>query len=95
MTAPKTKGKWIIYRHEKSMDLSVETAFALKETAKGGLSKKDKLNILKNLNRSGLFLQRNQLLKLDSANHKINQLEAYMFGYQTKISQKKVQRHFL
>ena len=91
MTAPKTKEKWILYRHERSMMvLTINTALTLKQAVKGGLSKTAKNNILKNLNQSGLFSQRNQELKLDSATHKINHLIAYMFGYQTLLSGKKM-----
>ena len=91
MTAPKTKEKWVLYRHERNMmTLTIGTALTLKKTVKGGLSKKAKNNILKNLNQSGLFSQRNQELKLDSATHKINHLIAYMFGYETLVSGKKI-----
>jgi type II restriction enzyme len=91
MTAPKTKEKWVLYRHERDMmTLTIGTALTLKKTAKGGLSKKAKTNILKNLDQSGLFSQRNQELKLDSATHKINHLIAYMFGYETLVSGKKI-----
>ena len=91
MTAPKTKEKWILYRHERNMMvLTINTALTLKQTVKGGISKEAKNNILKNLDQSGLFSQRNQELKLDSATHKINHLIAYMFGYQTLLSGKKM-----
>ena len=91
MTAPKTKEKWILYRHERSMMvLTINTALTLKQAVKGGLSKAAKNSILKNLDQSGLFSQRNQELKLDSATHKINHLIAYMFGYQTLLSGKKI-----
>ena len=91
MTAPRTKKKWVLYRHERDMmTLTINTALTLKQAVKGGLSKTAKNNILKNLNQSGLFSQRNQELKLDSATHKINHLIAYMFGYQTLLSGKKI-----
>ena len=91
MTAPKTKEKWVLYRHENDMmNLTISTALTLKKTAKGGLSKKEKESILKKLGQTGLFSQRNQKLKLDSATHKINHLIAYMFGYETRVSGQKI-----
>jgi len=90
MTTSKTKEKWILYRHERDMmTLTIGTALTLKTTAKGGLSKEAKNNILINLNQTGLFSQRNPKLTLDSATHKINHLIAYMFGYATRVSGKK------
>ena len=40
MTAPRTKEKWVLYRHERNMMvLTINTALTLKQTVKGGLSK--------------------------------------------------------
>jgi hypothetical protein len=87
----RTKEKWVLYRHENDMmNLTISTALTLKKTVKGGLSKKEKESILKNLGQTGLFSQRNEKLKLDSATHKINHLIAYMFGYETRVSGEKI-----
>lgn len=86
MTYRIERKKWILYRHTSNFDLITAVATNLKYFSKTSISKKDKLELLKQLKKLDYYKERNPELPLDSINHRINTLAYYMFGYKDKIN---------
>ena len=77
--------KWIISRHTRDMNLLIEVALLIKKY-QNTISITDKNEMLKDLERVGIYNPRFNEIKKSTLDSKINQLAFYMFGYKTKIN---------
>lgn len=77
--------KWIISRHTRDMGLLIEVALLIKKY-QSTINEKDKLKILKELEKAKIYSPRFGDSKNSTLTSKINQLAFYMFGYKTKIN---------
>ena len=81
--------KWILYKHTSNFDIVKQTAIELKSASSSTLSNSDRLNLLRKLRDSGLYIGRNPEEPLDSIQHRINTLLYYLFGYREPMGKEK------
>jgi len=77
--------KWIISRHTRDMELLIDVALLIKKY-QSTINDKDKLEILRELEKAKIYSPRFGSTKKSTLTSKINQLAFYMFGYKTKIN---------
>lgn len=82
--------KWILYKHTNSYDMIKQVALIVKNQCGTDISKKERYRMQERLNAINLYKTRNPKSRpLDSMNHRINTLEFFMFGYESKIQGKR------
>lgn len=80
------KKHWILKKHTNKIDKLIDVALYLKST-KSSISNEDKERMYDEFSKSLLYNPRNSNRKkpLDAMNHRISELNYYMFGYSDKI----------
>ncbi len=89
MTKRVNTNKWILKRHTSDLDVLITTAFYLKNFSKSSFESEDRKNLLLKLKELGLYSERNKDIPIDKIDHLIKTLCFYMFGYVTKVADKK------
>ena len=89
MTKRVNTSKWILRRHTSDLDVLIHTAFYLKNFSKSSFESEDRKNLLLKLKELGLYSERNKDIPIDKIDHLIKTLCFYMFGYVTKVANKK------
>lgn len=78
--------KWILYKHTNSYEMIKAVAMDVKNQCGTNISMIERKRMQGRLAALKLYKARNPNQKtLDSMNHRINTLEFYMFGYETKV----------
>lgn len=82
--------KWILYKHTNSYEMIKAVAMDIKNQCGTNISETERYRMQQRLAALDLYRTRNPNKKpLDSINHRINTLEFFMFGYESKIQDTK------
>lgn len=81
--------KWILYKHTNSYEMIKAVAMDVKNHCGTNVSETERHRMQQRLSALDLYKARNPQMKLDSMNHRINTLEFFMFGYESKIENTK------
>lgn len=80
------RDKWILYKHTNSYEMIKAVAMDVKNHCGTDISDTERYRMQQRLAALDLYKTRNPNEKpLDSINHRINTLEFFMFGYESKI----------
>ena len=77
--------KWILYKHTNSYEMIKAVALDVKNQCGTDVSEKERYRMQERLAALDFYKARNPKMKLDSINHRINTLEFFMFGYESKM----------
>lgn len=77
--------KWILYKHTNSYEMIKAVALDVKNQCGTDVSEVERHRMQQRLSALDFYKARNPKMKLDSINHRINTLEFFMFGYESKI----------
>lgn len=82
--------KWILYKHTNSFEMITAVALDVKNQCGTDISDTERCRMQQRLAALDLYHTRNPKDKpLDSINHRINTLEFFMFGYESKVQNTK------
>ena len=82
--------KWIMYKHTNSYEMIKAVAMDVKNQCGTNINATERYRMQQRLAALDLYHSRNPKKKpLDSMNHRINTLEFFMFGYESKIQDTK------
>lgn len=80
------KEKWILYKHTNSYEMIKAVAMDVKNKCGTDISETERYRMQQRLAALDLYHTRNPKNRpLDSINHRINTLEFFMFGYESKV----------
>lgn len=77
--------KWILYKHTNNYEMIKAVALDVKNQCGTDVGETERHRMQKRLAALNFYKARNPKMKLDSINHRINTLEFFMFGYESKI----------
>ncbi len=84
------KEKWILYKHTNSYEMIQAVALDVKNQCGTNINDTERHRMQERLAALDLYHTRNPEEKpLDSMNHRINTLEFFMFGYESKVHEQK------
>lgn len=84
------KEKWILYKHTNSYEMIQAVALDVKNHCGTNINDTEKHRMQERLAALDMYHTRNPEKKpLDSINHRINTLEFFMFGYESKVHNQK------
>lgn len=80
------KEKWILYKHTSNYELIKAVALDVKNQCGTNVNEAERIKMQQRLAALDLYRTRNPKERpLDSINHRINTLEFFMFGYESKV----------
>lgn len=90
MAARVEKEKWILYKHTNSYEMIQAVALDVKNQCGTNINDTERHRMQDRLAALDMYHTRNPEEKpLDSMNHRINTLEFFMFGYESKVHEQK------